>query len=65
MNGFNFNELLTDTEGLLESCDFCNALIVNWETLTNCWVTFDNRIICNNCRRKNAVQTASIEHNYE
>lgn len=51
MNAFNLHELTNnDPDGLLESCDFCNALIVNWETLTNCWVTFDNRITCNNCR---------------
>jgi len=37
MNAWNREQI--EGEPLLESCDFCNALIVNWETLTNCWVT--------------------------
>ncbi len=49
MNAWNREQI--EGEPLLESCDFCNALIVNWETLTNCWVTFDNRIICKNCKK--------------
>jgi hypothetical protein len=49
MNKFNEIQLANDSEGLLESCDFCNRLIINWETLTNCWVTFDNRISCRKC----------------
>lgn len=49
MNAFNKRELEQDTEGLLESCDFCNALIINWEILNNCIVTFEGKIKCKNC----------------
>lgn len=49
MNAFNAHELANDQDGLLESCDKCNALIVNWETLNNCWITFDNKIVCKRC----------------
>ena len=44
-----FNQLEIEGEPLLESCDECNALIVNWETLTNSFLTFDNRVVCKKC----------------
>ena len=50
MNGF--NQLEIEGEPLLESCDECNALIVNWETLTNSFLTFDNRVVCKKCLKE-------------
>jgi len=47
-----FNQLEIEGEPLLESCDECNALIVNWETLTNSFLTFDNRVVCRGCLKK-------------
>ena len=47
-----FNQLEIEGEPLLESCDECNALIVNWETLTNSFLTFDNRVVCRKCLKK-------------
>lgn len=49
MNAFNKQELEQDTDGLLESCDFCNALIINWEILNNSTITFDGKIKCKRC----------------
>lgn len=57
MNAFNSQELQNDTEGLLESCDNCNALIVNWEVLTNCTITFDGKIICRRCAEEMRAET--------
>jgi hypothetical protein len=50
MNAFNAQELANDPDGLLESCDFCNAFIINWNTLTNSFVTFNSKIACKRCR---------------
>ena len=47
-----FNQLEIEGEPLLESCDECNALIVNWETLTNSFLTFDNRVVCKKCLKE-------------
>lgn len=55
MNEFNRIELENDEDGLLESCDFCNALIVNWEALTNSIVTFDGKISCRRCAEENKI----------
>lgn len=49
MNAFNEKELLEDESGLLESCDFCNSLIINWEILSNSVVTFEGKISCRRC----------------
>jgi hypothetical protein len=47
MNAWNLQEI--GGEPLLESCDFCNVIIINWDTLLNSFVTFDGRIACKNC----------------
>jgi hypothetical protein len=49
LNAFNELVLSLDTTGLIESCDCCNQLIYNWDTLTNCFVSFDNKIVCQRC----------------
>ena len=52
MNAFNAHELASDPDGLLESCDVCNALIVNWDTLTNSFVLPDGKIACKKCKHE-------------
>jgi len=49
MNAWNQRQI--EGESLLESCDCCNALIVNWHTLTNSFIMFDNRVVCRNCKQ--------------
>lgn len=39
-----------DPSGLTESCDRCNALITNWGWMGMAFLTFDGKVICNNCR---------------
>jgi hypothetical protein len=45
-----WNQQQIEGEPLLESCDECNSLIMNWETLTNSFLTFDNRVVCKKCK---------------
>lgn len=47
MNEWNRQQI--EGEPLLESCDVCNKLIFNWETLTNSHISFDNKIVCGHC----------------
>ena len=47
---FNLKEILNDEEGILESCDVCNALIFNFTTLTNSFLLQDGRIVCKLCK---------------
>ena len=49
MNAFNKTELENDDSGLLESCDFCNALITGWEVLNNSFLTENCFVMCRNC----------------
>lgn len=44
-----WNRQQVEDEPLLESCDVCNKLIFNWETLTNSYISFDNKIVCGHC----------------
>jgi len=60
MNQFNKQELQNDETGLLESCDACNKLIINWDTLTNCFLTFDNKIVCLRCKKEQDELSSSI-----
>jgi hypothetical protein len=46
-----WNQIQIEGEPLLESCDVCNALIVNWDTLTNSFLTLDNRVVCKKCNQ--------------
>lgn len=57
MNAWNKEQI--ENEPLLESCDFCNSLIVNWETLTNSTVAEDGRIICEKCKKEIDIATKS------
>jgi hypothetical protein len=43
-------QMALDPEGLTESCDRCNALIFNWDWMGMAFLTFDGKIVCNNCR---------------
>lgn len=52
MNEWNKMQLTLDDSGLIESCDFCNALITNWIWLGMSFLTFDGKIMCNDCRTK-------------
>jgi hypothetical protein len=50
MNAFNKAELESTDGRLLESCDRCGGLIHNWDWMGWSFLTFDGKIICNNCR---------------
>jgi hypothetical protein len=50
MNAYNKAAIEDDESGVLESCDCCNKLIYNWDCLQLSFVTFDNQIVCNDCR---------------
>jgi hypothetical protein len=50
MNEWNKMQLALDPDGFVESCDRCQALIINWHWMGNAFVTFDGKIVCNNCR---------------
>ena len=60
MNEFNRQQLAEDDSGLLESCDRCNCLIHGWDHISLAFVTFDGRVICNDCRRVELIE--SIEN---
>ncbi len=50
MNAFNAKELAEDESGLLESCDFCNQLIHNWDCLQMSFLQEDGKtILCLHC----------------
>lgn len=49
MNAFNRHEIDHDPDGLLESCDFCNRLIHNWDWMGWSFITFDGKVVCNDC----------------
>ncbi len=59
MNEFNRLQMALDPSGLTESCDVCNAVIVNWRYLQMSFLTWDGRIVCNNCR----TELLKIENN--
>lgn len=50
MNAFNRKELESPDGSLLESCDRCNKLIHNWDWFGWSFLTFDGKIVCNDCR---------------
>lgn len=50
MNAFNRHELTQPGGELLESCDRCNRLIHNWDWFQWSFLTFDGKIVCNDCR---------------
>ena len=52
MNNWNLRQLLKDEEGILETCDECNGLIFSFETLNNSHLSFDGRVLCKQCRKK-------------
>ena len=49
MNAFNAQQLERDDSGLLESCDNCNRLIINWEVITEAVLGFDGKVRCKRC----------------
>ena len=49
MNKWNKNQIID--EPLIESCDHCNKLIFNWNTLGNSFVTVNGKIVCENCKK--------------
>jgi hypothetical protein len=50
MNEWNRLQMALDPLGLTESCDRCNALIINCDWMEMSFLTFDGQIVCNNCR---------------
>jgi len=61
MNAFNAQELANDPDGLLESCDVCNALIVNWQTLTNSFILTNGKIVCIKCKNLLTSHKTTVE----
>ena len=61
MNEWNKMQMALDPSGLTESCDKCNALITNFWWMGMSFLTFDGKIICNNCRTE-AVKTNGESH---
>lgn len=49
VNSWNLRQLLEEEEGILESCDECNGLILSFETLNNSHLTFDGKVLCKKC----------------
>jgi len=49
MNAFNAQQLERDESGLLESCESCNRLIINWDWLSEAVVCEDGNIRCKKC----------------
>lgn len=43
-------QMALDPSGLTESCDRCNALIINWNWMGQAFLTLEGKIVCNNCR---------------
>jgi hypothetical protein len=50
VNEWNRMQMALDPSGLTESCDRCNALITNWDHIQWSFLTFDGKIVCNECR---------------
>jgi hypothetical protein len=50
MNAFNAKLLESDESGLLESCDDCGRIIRNWRWMGWAFLTFDGKVVCNDCR---------------
>ena len=49
MNEWNRLQLALDDSGMIESCDCCNALIVNFSWMGNSFVDWSGEILCKKC----------------
>lgn len=50
MNEWNRLQMEDDPSGLMESCERCGSLIINWDWMQMAFLTFEGKIVCNNCR---------------
>ena len=65
MNEFNRLQMALDPNGLTESCDLCGAVIVNWNYLQMSFLTWDGKIVCNNCRTEMAKVLTIADNNVQ
>ena len=56
MNAFNCQQMELDERGLTESCDACNRLILNWDSVGDAAIlaTDGAKILCHCCLDKAA-----------